>query len=77
MPPGLHPPPPGLDEKGVVESQGDYGCPANGRQTDNVHTVAAPDKMLVPILSTWIEQWDGLASQGVGGVSACSFVAVA
>ena len=77
MPPGLHPPPPGLDEKGIVELQGDHSRPTNRCQAKDMRPIGAPSKVLVPVLLTWIEQGDGLAGERIGGVSACSFVAIA
>jgi hypothetical protein len=77
MPPGLHPPPPGLDEKGIVELQGDYSRPANRCQAKDMHPIGAPGKVLIPVLLTRIEQRDGLAGERICGVSACSFVAIA
>jgi len=76
MPTGLHPPSPGLDEKGIVELQGDYSRPTNRRQAQDVRTIGAPGKVLVPVLLAWIKQRDGLAGEGICGMSACSFVAV-
>ena len=76
MPPGLHPPSPGLDEKGIVELQGDYSRSAHECQAQDVRPIDTPGKVLVPVLLAWIKQRDGLAGEGICGMSACSFVAV-
>ena len=77
MPPGLDPPPPGLDEKGVVELQSDHSRTANRCQAEDMRPINTPGKVLVPVLLAQIEQWDSLASERIGGVSARSFVAIA
>ena len=77
MPSGLNPQPPGVDQRGSIQSQ----CPNRGassrRQACDRQPIFEPGEVFEPILQTRVEKADGDAGLRINGSDSIPFEKIA